>query len=874
MQSGEAQVKITGAVGPYYNLDDIQFDAQRTVNLYLEYDELQTGADDEPWRAIGRPGKTQALSNSQGGLAGPLRGSWVTSDGLCYFVAGGVLYQLNGATAPFTYTVIGYLSTSNGPVDFADFNGLLCLVDGPYGYQYQNGVFAQITDPNFQGANTVVVFDGIFIFNTPNTNIFYYSGIDISAGLTFNGLDFDAKSGNSDPINGMLVFGRQLWVLGTQTGEIWVDNPGQTNQWQRLQGPYLQVGCAAFKTFKFSELGGTSGPLGFFLGQSPRGGPVVYKTDAYTVIRISTSPLEKYLAQYAQNLSQATALLYQINGHVFYQINIPDMPTSFVYDVTTSLLAGIPVWTEYAYYDSNNIQSRDLADNHCFYNGYHLVGSYNSPNILYLNPDDRTDVGSTIYIERTFPHIQNEMDRVFYNSFTAKVRTGLVRQTSYVYPTSPGGNTTCGSDPSNPQIIWTASTAGTSPLVGYNIYRSQVSDSADFILLDSVPTSTLTYTDTTAGPGTTNWYYIVAVDTLGNTSTPSPVHSCTTFQPNPWTLKYRNTVGGTGVSLDQIILAGTNGYAGETVTFSSSDSGSTWAADYSFPTTAYQIVANNTYLFGSDYGTLYSSLDGVVWTAVSLPNYSGGNGNILCAIDQRTGIIYVTQYKYGSGNVWLWRIQQGSNLATNILNGVGGPNYSTEYEQYSQIVSSTTQVVGWNYDGSLSTPYTSSDNGLTWVAGTTLGAGLDVQRCAYSGSIFLALGYNNNNGRVLTLTSPDGLTWTQQADVPSGPPYLDYLMAYNGYFITSDGSNIAYSLDGISWTTTTNPLSFVFGLYAASNRGYAYGSSIAETTNGTSFTQQLATPGGAVQDVFYSGSSSFACGNVGSTINIFKRSTP
>ena len=414
--------KLPGAIGPDYLTTDIQFDSQISRNFYLEFDEMQTGVDGEPWRGILRFGKTNAIGATT--LPGPVRGSWVTSNNLCFFVAGSDLFQLTGTGPPFSVTQVGTLSTSVGPVDFADFGGLLCIVDGPYGYQYQNGAFTQITDPNFQGANTVVVFDGIFIFNVPNSIIFYYSGIDISSGLTFNGLDFDSKDGNSDPINGMLVFQRQLWVLGTQTGEIWVDNPGSTNQWQRLEGPYLQSGCAAFKTFKYSELGGNNGPIGVFLGQSPRGGPIVYMTTNYTVTRISTHPIEQYISQYSQYLANATAILYQINGHVFYQFSIPTMPVSWVYDITTSQLSGKPCWVGFTYTDSNNIETRDLADNSCYFNGYHLVGDYTNPYIYYLNANDYTDNNSTIKFTRRFPHIAEDYDIVWYNDVTLKIKTG------------------------------------------------------------------------------------------------------------------------------------------------------------------------------------------------------------------------------------------------------------------------------------------------------------------------------------------------------------------------------------------------------------------------------------------------------------------
>lgn len=408
-------MKIPGFVGPSYLMNDVQFDNQRVINWVPTIDEMGTGMDGEPLHYTERYGKTVAFTTT----GTSTRGEWTDANGTGYVVSDNKAYVLSGSGPTFTATVIGTLLTTVGPVDINDFGGLVCFVDGPYGYQYQGGVFSQITDPNFQGATCVTTFDGAFVFNVPNTNEFYWSNFDLTLGLVFDALNFDTKDGNSDPINTIRVFGRQMWIMGTQTGEIWVDNPSGNTQFQRIPGPYLQVGAIGANTFCFNEY------AGFFISTSVRGGAKVYMTAGYTIQRISTYAIEQQI-QLSTNtqLINSTAFTFEEFGHLFYQINIPGQETSFVYDITGSQNFGKPLWHERSFTDFNGRTSRDLADNHCFVNGIHLFGDYSSGNVYYGDPNNWQDNGNTVKRRRVATHFTDEMNRIYVDSFTLKGRTG------------------------------------------------------------------------------------------------------------------------------------------------------------------------------------------------------------------------------------------------------------------------------------------------------------------------------------------------------------------------------------------------------------------------------------------------------------------
>lgn len=88
--------------------------------------------------------------------------------------------------------------------------------------------------------------------------------------------------------------------------------------------------------------------------------------------------------------------------------------------------------------------------------------------------------------------------------------------------TGGGLSSTASNPPSAPashtvQLNWNASA---SPVIGYRIYRSEVSGGS-YAPLNGTVINSLSYDDTTVSLGTTYYYVVKAVDTAGNESVPS-----------------------------------------------------------------------------------------------------------------------------------------------------------------------------------------------------------------------------------------------------------------------------------------------------------------------------------------------------------------
>ncbi|MGB7761423.1 MAG: fibronectin type III domain-containing protein [Bryobacteraceae bacterium] len=67
-------------------------------------------------------------------------------------------------------------------------------------------------------------------------------------------------------------------------------------------------------------------------------------------------------------------------------------------------------------------------------------------------------------------------------------------------------------------VSWGASTAGTYPIAGYNVYRAPSSAPTQYVQINTALVTALTYTDGAVSNSATYYYAITAVDTQGTQS--------------------------------------------------------------------------------------------------------------------------------------------------------------------------------------------------------------------------------------------------------------------------------------------------------------------------------------------------------------------
>ena len=285
-------------VGSAYRSRSLNVNAQRCVNLYPEIDE--TGK--KVLVLYGTPGLTTQFQIN----TFPSRGMLQAGENL-YIVVKDKLYSVSKI---WVITELGTIDTSAGRVSMAYSGTQLMLVDGTNGYVYteETGVFAQITDGDFPGANVVQFIDGFFIFNVPDSNQFMLT--NIYDGLTIDALDIASAEGSPDKIMTLVANHRELWVLGEYTTEVFY-NAGTPFPFQRIGGAFIERGIAA--RWSAAKLDNSL----FWLSRDEKGQGVIVKAEGYQTRVISTRAIEYEISQY-ETIADTYAYSYTEAGRGFY----------------------------------------------------------------------------------------------------------------------------------------------------------------------------------------------------------------------------------------------------------------------------------------------------------------------------------------------------------------------------------------------------------------------------------------------------------------------------------------------------------------------------------------------------------------------------
>ncbi len=398
-------MRIPGFIGPSYLLSTVPLDSQQTINFLLEPDELQTGKDGSIGALVSRPGLTKRLTLPQS----PIRGLWrVSSTGQVFAVAGNALYEI---ASDWTYTKRGSLTTTTGNISMSDNGVELIVVDGIYGYilTLLNNIFQPITAEAFYSSYKVVFIDGYFVLVRPDSDQVYQSGL--YDGLTYGALDFTTVEASPDKTVTTLPYRNQLAVFGERTTAFYYDSGNPSFAFDRVQGSLIEHGCAAPLSVA------KDGDNLLWLGQDEYGNGVVYKAVGYQAGRASNYGVELAIQGYGV-ISDASAFMFQMRGHVFYVLSFTDADTTWVLDVQMGQ------WVEWRSAKTDGSLGRWRPNCHVFAFGEHLVGDFEDGRVYSIDFANFTDDGNAITRRRRSPHISGNLKRVLHNKFQIDARFG------------------------------------------------------------------------------------------------------------------------------------------------------------------------------------------------------------------------------------------------------------------------------------------------------------------------------------------------------------------------------------------------------------------------------------------------------------------
>lgn len=329
-----------------------------------------------------------------------------------------------------------YISLSN--VTFLMLTGPHAILTGSItnpGFSYVDGVYANvsftggtgtgatanitiaggiITDVTIVNGGTGYVLTDMLSVNSTDVggtgSGFQYTVTTVD-GTAFDPLDIAAKTSYPDPIQSLIVMNRQIWLVGQLTTEIWYNSGAVDFTFAETPGVFVEHGCIAKYSLAKQDLSI------YWLSQDLQGKIIVVHGNAYLALRISTYAIENEFMTYS-NVSDAIGFTYQQEGHTFYFLTFPTANKTWVYDQSSEL------WHERAWTNNDGNLNRHRAN--CGANAYgkNVVGDWENGKLYEFSLDTYTDNGQPISRIRSFPHIENEGNRITYISFTADMAVG------------------------------------------------------------------------------------------------------------------------------------------------------------------------------------------------------------------------------------------------------------------------------------------------------------------------------------------------------------------------------------------------------------------------------------------------------------------
>jgi hypothetical protein len=335
---------------------------------------------------------------------------------LVTWVAGDLfpLYGLSqsGASVTIAGTAVTVLGPSGSPY-IQNTQTSLFLQGQPFGGPLAGATMgASVATSAYTGA----FLDTFFVINPADSSQFYISApLD---GTSWDAGDTATKEGYPDHIGRILADHEELYLFGESRTEVW-HAPGAdaTFPWQRDDSASIHMGIAA-PFSAVSALGGVA-----WIGGDDRGQPVAYFAQGSQPQRISTHAIEQVWASYG-GINDAVGFVYELDGHVFWQIGFGIGDATWVYDFTASQQFGKPMWHERDSWDGSAFH-RHRAAHHAYAFGQHYAGDFANGNIYKLDSTIYQDNGQTITRQRVCPHISADRLRQFFQKFQLDMETAV-----------------------------------------------------------------------------------------------------------------------------------------------------------------------------------------------------------------------------------------------------------------------------------------------------------------------------------------------------------------------------------------------------------------------------------------------------------------
>lgn len=398
---------VPGFVGGAYQAISPTFAADTAVNVYPESRQVPGSAKQTV--LVGTPGLKLNATVATSGMRGEF-----AQDGRSWAVVGGVLYErVMGA-----YVAITPIPNDGFPVSFAS-NGKggdqLGILGGGI-LTVINLVTGAISIAVLPFPNPVMMrfIDGYGLINQRDTPIVWFSNLEDF--LTWDALDFFARSGTSDNLVGIEVTRDRIVAYGSKTTTLFYNSGDSDTPFVPYPGTTIQTGLVS------PWLLGVYNDAQVFVSISAKGSPKVVVMQETQPQEISTPPIDRFL-EACPTLADGELTIYEQDTHVFVVITCPSSQEdicTYTFDLTEKLWHARAGWDavlgKYTRWPARSSVSVD---------GKILVGSPNSGAIYELDLDTYTDNGGVIRRERTTPYVSDENQYFFVDQFQLGIQAGV-----------------------------------------------------------------------------------------------------------------------------------------------------------------------------------------------------------------------------------------------------------------------------------------------------------------------------------------------------------------------------------------------------------------------------------------------------------------
>jgi hypothetical protein len=233
-------------------------------------------------------------------------------------------------------------------------------------------------------------------------------------------LMFGVKEGAPDYIRSVLCDHEELWLLGTNTTEVWSNVGDPLFPFQRIPGAFINGGSVA--TYAPCSVGLTVCAL----AGGADGQTVAYQAQGFQPQRISTFAQEQFWNAPGFRARDAVSYAYLDAGHLFWVVNFWAEAQTWVYDVTEKL------WHQRYTYDAGAGHFvRYQPWFHVFIpewgvGGKHIVGDPSTGKLYEQSLNYYDDDGAVIQYIRTFPHLLDEDKYLFHHRLELFMETGTI----------------------------------------------------------------------------------------------------------------------------------------------------------------------------------------------------------------------------------------------------------------------------------------------------------------------------------------------------------------------------------------------------------------------------------------------------------------